>query len=75
MSDSTGGVRVGIVSLIVSAISQARDVSGRSEEGASLIEYTLLLVLVAIVALVALHFFGGTVSNSLNNDIGSINNP
>lgn len=47
----------------------------RSENGASLIEYTLLIMLVAMVALVALHFLGGVVSNSLSSDVSSINNP
>jgi pilus assembly protein Flp/PilA len=44
----------------------------RSEAGASLVEYALLLALVAIACLVALQFVGGSVSNSLNSSGSSI---
>jgi Flp pilus assembly pilin Flp len=37
------------------------------ERGASLVEYALLLALIAIVAIGALIFLGHSVSNSLNN--------
>jgi pilus assembly protein Flp/PilA len=47
----------------------------RDESGASLVEYALLLALIAVVAIVALHFLGGSVSNTLNTVGGSINNP
>ncbi|HML00983.1 MAG TPA: Flp family type IVb pilin [Acidimicrobiales bacterium] len=46
----------------------------RSECGASLVEYALLLALIAVVAIVALHFLGGSVSNTLNSVGNSINN-
>jgi Flp pilus assembly pilin Flp len=39
----------------------------RDEVGASLVEYALLLALVAVVAIVALKFLGGTVANTLNS--------
>ena len=47
----------------------------RDELGASLVEYALLLALIAVVALVALHFLGGSVANTLNNVGSSVNNP
>jgi pilus assembly protein Flp/PilA len=47
----------------------------RDEAGASLVEYALLLALIAVVALVALHFLGNSVSNTLNSVGDSINNP
>jgi pilus assembly protein Flp/PilA len=47
----------------------------RDEAGASLVEYALLLALIAVVALVALSFLGGSVSNTLNSVGSSINNP
>jgi pilus assembly protein Flp/PilA len=37
------------------------------ESGQGLVEYALILMLVATVALVALHFLGGKANNSLNN--------
>jgi pilus assembly protein Flp/PilA len=47
----------------------------RDEVGASLVEYALLLALIAVIALVALHFLGGSVSNTLNSVGSSIANP
>ena len=44
----------------------------RTENGATLVEYTLLLVLVVIAAFVAMGFVGGSVSNSLNNSANSL---
>ena len=44
----------------------------RSQGGASLVEYALLLALIAIACLVALQFVGGNVSNSLNSSGSSI---
>jgi Flp pilus assembly pilin Flp len=53
----------------------ARVVSGRSrrqpaELGQGLVEYGLILVLIAIVAIVSLIFLGGTLSNMISN-VGS----
>jgi pilus assembly protein Flp/PilA len=57
-------------------VGTARDIVRRrfaqSEAGASLVEYALLLALVAIACLVALQFVGGSVSNSLNSSGSSI---
>ena len=43
-----------------------------AETGASLVEYALLLALVALAALLALYFLGGTVSNSLSSSGSSL---
>lgn len=54
-----------------------RRFSGKDETGASLVEYALLLALIAVVAIGALVFLGGTVNNTLHqvgNSIGSTNN-
>ena len=45
------------------------------EEGASLVEYALLLALVAVVAIGALVLLGHTVNNTLTNVANNINNP
>ncbi|NOY55076.1 MAG: Flp family type IVb pilin [Actinobacteria bacterium] len=42
----------------------------RDDRGASMVEYALLVVLIAIVALVAVKFAGGQVSKTFS-DIGS----
>jgi pilus assembly protein Flp/PilA len=39
----------------------------RGEEGASLVEYTLLLVLIAVVAIAAVSTLGTTVNTQMNN--------
>ena len=39
----------------------------RGEQGASLVEYTLLLVLIAVVAITAVGTLGNTVSNQMGN--------
>ncbi|MFM8175784.1 MAG: Flp family type IVb pilin [Pirellulaceae bacterium] len=39
----------------------------RGEEGASLVEYTLLLVLIAVVAIAAVSSLGTTVNTQMNN--------
>jgi len=45
------------------------------ERGASLVEYALLLALIAIVAIIALTFLGHAVSNTLNNVADYVNKP
>ena len=70
-----GGI-VNIVSFVMRVIDPIRATWNRRDEvGASLVEYALLLALIAVVALVALHFLGGSVANTLNNVGSSINNP
>ena len=57
-----------IVSLVMRVVDPIRDMwNKRDQVGASLVEYALLLALIAVVALVALHFLGGSVDNTLNN--------
>ena len=48
---------------------------GSDEQGASLVEYALLLALVAVVAIGALIFLGHSVNNTLNNVANNIANP
>jgi len=43
-------------------------------EGQALVEYALILALIAIVVIVALHFLGGSVNNTLNNVANAVNN-
>jgi len=43
------------------------ETANRDDTGASLVEYALLLALIAVVAIGALVFLGHTVSNTLNN--------
>jgi Flp pilus assembly pilin Flp len=38
----------------------------RSEDGASLVEYALLLAFIAVVCIAAVAYFGGSVTNSLS---------
>ena len=40
---------------------------GKDDVGASLVEYALLLALIAVVAIGAIFFLGGQVHNQLNN--------
>jgi pilus assembly protein Flp/PilA len=47
----------------------------RDERGASLVEYALLLVLIAVVAIAGLTFLGHTVNNTFNNVAGNLQNP
>jgi pilus assembly protein Flp/PilA len=47
----------------------------RNESGASLVEYALLLALIAVVAIGALIFLGHGVNNTLNNIANNLANP
>ena len=65
-----------IVTLVMRVVDPMRNLWNRRDEvGASLVEYALLLALIAVVAIVALHFLGTSVNNTLNSVGGSINNP
>ena len=44
-----------------------RRFTGRDDLGASLVEYALLLALIAVVAIGAIAFLGGSVNNQLNH--------
>jgi Flp pilus assembly pilin Flp len=65
---------VNIVSLVTRMVDPIRNMWTKKDQiGASLVEYALLLALIAVVALVALHFLGGAVSNTLNNIATNVN--
>ena len=65
-----------IVTLVLQVTEPIRGwVHRRDEQGASLVEYALLLALIAVVSIVALHFLGSSVNNTLNNVGASVNNP
>ena len=44
------------------------------EEGATLVEYVLLVALIGVVAITAMRFLGGTSSNKLNRVAGNVQN-
>ena len=44
----------------------------RDEDGASLVEYALLVALIAVVALVAIRFLGNQVSDEFNSVGGQL---
>ena len=70
------GGNVNIVSLVTRMFDPVRSMwNKRDQIGASLVEYALLLALIAVVALVALHFLGSSVNNTLNNVAGQVNTP
>ena len=50
-----------------------RKFTGRGDVGASLVEYALLLALIAVVAIGALVFLGHSVNNQLKNVANVIN--
>jgi pilus assembly protein Flp/PilA len=50
-------------------------VAHKDDTGASLVEYALLLALIAVVAIGALTFLGQSVSHTLNNVAYNIANP
>lgn len=47
----------------------------QKEEGQALVEYALILALVAVVVIAAIIFLGGGVHNTLQNVANTINNP
>ena len=44
------------------------------EQGQALVEYMLIIALVALAVIIALHFLGGTAANTLNATGNIINN-
>ena len=50
-----------------------RRFTGKDDAGASLVEYALLLALIAVVAIGAIAFLGGSVNNQLHN-VGQVLN-
>lgn len=63
-----------LVGLTMRTVDSVRDFVKR-EDGASLVEYALLLALIAVVAILALVFLGKSVNNTLNATANAINNP
>jgi pilus assembly protein Flp/PilA len=72
-----------MVSMFMNALVAVRAASSsvaartRSERGASMVEYALLVGLIAVVAVVALTLLGGGISglfNQANNAVGNVNN-
>ena len=51
-----------------------RRFSLREDMGASLVEYVLLLTLIAVAAIGALTFLGGSITNTLNHVANQITN-
>ena len=47
---------------------------GRSERGAALVEYALLVALIAVVCIVAITLLGKNASNKFQNIANSLNN-
>jgi len=64
---------INLLGFVMQALGTARIRS--DESGASLVEYALLLALIAVVAIVALTFLGGSVTNAINSAGSSLNNP
>ena len=52
--------------MIIAAYLSLKHRSERSEAGASLVEYALLLALIAVVCIAAVGFFGGEVGDSFS---------
>jgi pilus assembly protein Flp/PilA len=52
--------------VIVTAYLSVKNRSTRSEDGASLVEYALLLALIAVVCIAAVTFFGGELGDSFS---------
>ena len=46
--------------------------SRRDERGASLVEYALLLALIAVVCVVAISLLGGNLNNSYSKDASAV---
>ncbi len=46
----------------------------REEDGATMVEYVLLVALIGVIAIGAMKFLGSTASNKLNNVSGNITN-
>ncbi|KAA0890454.1 Flp family type IVb pilin [Oryzomonas rubra] len=47
----------------------------KNEKGQTLVEYALIIVLIALAALVAMRYLGTAVSNSYSNAASSLANP
>jgi Flp pilus assembly pilin Flp len=63
---------VGLGTIYMVLFGAARWLKARDEMGASLVEYSLLLGLIVLVALVAMAFVGHATANSLNSTGSSL---
>lgn len=52
--------------MIIAAYLSLKHRSARSEDGASLVEYALLIALIAVVCIAAMGFFGNEVGDSFS---------
>ena len=62
---------------ITQMVATIKNIAGqfvREEEGATLVEYVLLVALIGVVAITAMRFLGGTASNKLNGVSANIVN-
>lgn len=64
---------VKFVGLTIRGVDSVRNLVKREDDGASLVEYALLLALIAVVAILALVFLGKSVNNTLNTTANAIN--
>lgn len=62
-----------VVGLTMRTVDSVRNFVRREDDGASLVEYALLLALIAVVAIIALVFLGKSVNNTLNTTANAIN--
>lgn len=47
----------------------------RNEKGQTLVEYALIIVLIALAAIVAMKYLGGTVNNTYSSAASRLTNP
>ncbi|KAB0666540.1 Flp family type IVb pilin [Oryzomonas japonica] len=47
----------------------------KSEKGQTLVEYALIIVLIALAAIVAMKYLGGTVNNTYSNAASTLAKP
>ena len=64
---ATGTIQGALVSLLTYWVSYLSRPRRRDERGASLVEYVLLVGMIALVCFVAIAFFGGSLSNSFSS--------
>jgi pilus assembly protein Flp/PilA len=59
---------------VVSSTQTARNFLARREEGASLVEYALLVALIALACIAAVGLLGNNIANAFNNIGGTVGN-
>jgi pilus assembly protein Flp/PilA len=58
--------------MILSAYNKVRNFLTKKEEGASLVEYGLLVALIAVACIIAITALGGSISNMFNSIAGQM---